>query len=75
MNNINNTTPFSIVYDSFLSKITDDMYMELNELDTFRILEDLLITAINKFEFLVSIADNCSSVHFVSPIIYHPLPL
>ena len=43
MNNINNTTPFSIVYDNFLSKITDDMYMELNELDTFRILEDLLI--------------------------------
>ena len=38
MNNINNTTPFSIVYDNFLSKITDDMYMELNELDTFRIL-------------------------------------
>jgi len=24
-----NYTPFSIVYDSFLSKITDDMYMEL----------------------------------------------
>lgn len=51
MNNINNTTPFSIVYDSFLSKITDDMYMELNELDTFRILEDLLMSAIQKFEF------------------------
>ncbi len=51
MNNLNNTTPFSIVYDSFLSKITDDMYMELNELDTFRILEDLLMNAIYKFEF------------------------
>ena len=50
MNNLN-TTPFSIVYDSFLSKITDDMYMELTELDTFRMLEDLLITAIHKFEF------------------------
>ena len=46
-----NTTPFSIVYDSFLSKITEDMYMELNELDTFRLLEDFLITAIHKFEF------------------------
>ena len=23
------TTPFSIVYDSYISKITDDMYMEL----------------------------------------------
>lgn len=46
-----NTTPFSVIYDSFLSKITDDMFMELNELDTFRILEDLLMAAIHKFEF------------------------
>ena len=49
--NILNTTPFSLVYDSFLSKITDDMYMELNELDTYRMLQELLITAIPKFEF------------------------
>lgn len=46
-----NTTPFSIVYDSFLSKITDDMYMELTELDTFRMLQELLISALPKFEF------------------------
>lgn len=45
------TTPFSIIYDSFLSKITDDMYMEFTELDTFRILEELLLSAIHKFEF------------------------
>lgn len=45
------TTPFSIVYDSFLSKITDEMYMELTELDTFRMLQEMLITAIHKFEF------------------------
>ena len=45
------TTPFSKVYDSFLSKITEDMYMELTELDTFRLLQDLLISAIHKFEF------------------------
>ena len=44
-------TPFSKVYDSFLSKITDDMYMELTELDTFRLLEELLVAAIYKFEF------------------------
>lgn len=44
-------TPFSKVYDSFLSKITDDMYMELTELDTFRMLQELLISAIPKFEF------------------------
>ena len=36
MNKIN-TTPFSIIYDSFLSKITDDMYLELTELDTYRL--------------------------------------
>ena len=46
-----NTTSFSLVYDSFLSKITDDMYLELNELDTFRMLEQLLLSAIEKFEF------------------------
>jgi hypothetical protein len=46
-----NKTPFSKVYDSFLSKVTDDMYMELTELETFRLLEDLLISAIPYFEF------------------------
>lgn len=51
MEDIENTTPFSIIYDSFLSKITDDMYMELNEIDTYKILEDLLVSAIQKFEF------------------------
>ena len=45
------TTPFSIIYDSFLSKILDDMYLELNELDTFRMLEELLNAAMHKFEF------------------------
>jgi len=48
---MNNTTSFSIIYDSFLSKITDDMYLELTELDTYRMLEELLLTAIPKFEF------------------------
>ena len=46
-----NTTSFSLVYDSFLSKITDDMYLELTELDTFRMLQQLLLSAIEKFEF------------------------
>lgn len=44
-------TEFSLVYDSFLSKITDDMYMELSELDTYRMLEQLLLSAIEQFEF------------------------
>ena len=45
------TTSFSLVYDSFLSKITDDMYLQLTEIDTFRMLEQLLFSAIEKFEF------------------------
>ena len=45
------TTSFSLVYDSFLSKITDDMYLELTEIDTFRMLEQLLLSAIDKFQF------------------------
>ena len=44
-------TDFSVVYDSFLSKITDDMYLQLSELDTYRMLEELLLSAIEKFEF------------------------
>lgn len=51
MNNINKT-PFSKVYDCFLStKVTDDMYLELTELETFRMLQDLLLSAMHKFEF------------------------
>lgn len=46
-----NTTPFSLLYDDFLSKITSDMYMELDELQTFRLLHELMVTAIHKFEF------------------------
>ena len=46
-----NQTSFALVYDSFLSKITDDMYLELTELDTYRMLEELLLSAIEKFEF------------------------
>ena len=46
-----NKTPFLAVYDNFLAKITDDMYMELTELETFRMLEELLIAAIPYFEF------------------------
>lgn len=44
-------TSFALVYNSFLSKITDDMYLELTEIDTYRMLEQLLFSAIEKFEF------------------------
>ena len=42
---------FSVVYDLFFSKITDDMYMELTKEDTMRMVEDLLNSAVHSFEF------------------------
>lgn len=45
------TTPFTTVYDRFLSKITDDMYVELTPEDTIRDLQSLLLEAIPGFEF------------------------
>ena len=51
MTRIKNYTPFSLIYESFLSKITDDMYMELTPQDTQKILRELLMSAIVKFEF------------------------
>lgn len=44
-------TKFSAVYDCFLGKITDDMYMELTPEDTKRDLQNLLIASIPEFEF------------------------
>ena len=44
-------TPFTEVYNRFLGKITDDMYMELTPEDTIRDLNNLLIDAIPGFEF------------------------
>ena len=44
-------TPFLEVYNRFLGKITDDMYMELTPEDTIRDLRNLLIDAIPGFEF------------------------
>lgn len=45
------TTPFSKVYNRFFSKVTDDMYMELSEFDTYSLVEELLVSAIYSFEF------------------------
>jgi hypothetical protein len=44
-------TSFTEVYNRFLGKITDDMYMELTPQDTIRDLRNLLIEAIPGFEF------------------------
>lgn len=46
-----NNTKFAVVYDTFLSKITDDMYMELTIDDTRAMLEELLMSALHWFEF------------------------
>ena len=44
-------TPFSAIYNRFLEKITDDMYIELTPQDTLKDLRNLLIDAIPGFEF------------------------
>ena len=44
-------TLFTSVYNRFLGKITDDMYMELEPEDTIKDLRNLLIDAIPGFEF------------------------
>ncbi len=44
-------TQFSTIYNRFLEKITDDMYLELTPEDTIKDLQRLLINAIPGFEF------------------------
>ena len=44
-------TLFASVYNRFLGKITDDMYMELTPRDTLKDLQNLLLDAIPGFEF------------------------
>lgn len=44
-------TAFATIYNRFLGKITDDMYMELTPEDTIKDLRNLLIAAIPGFEF------------------------
>lgn len=46
-----NTTPFEAIYDSFLTRVTSEMYMEITVEDTYRMLQELLINAIPRFEF------------------------
>ena len=44
-------TQFTTIYNRFLGKITDDMYMELTPEDTIKDLRTLLIDALPAFEF------------------------
>lgn len=45
------STEFTKVYNVFLSKITDDLYLELTPEDTIRDLRSLLLNSIPQFEF------------------------
>lgn len=42
---------FTTIYNRFLGKITDDMYMELTPEDTVKDLQKMLIDSIPGFEF------------------------
>ena len=44
-------TSFLTIYDAFFAKVTDDMYMELTEGDTYEMLQDILINSLPRFEF------------------------
>ena len=53
-------TQFTEIYNRFLGKITDDMYMELTPEDTIKDLRVLLIDAVPGFEFPRKILDDYS---------------
>ena len=44
-------TKFTQIYDCFLGKITDDMYLEWTKEDTLKDLQSILLNAIPNFEF------------------------
>ena len=46
-----NTTSFMDIYSRFLTKVTDDLYLEMSEHETYECLQDLLVNAIPRFEF------------------------
>lgn len=44
-------TSFTVVYDSFLNRVTDSMYMEMTEVEVFEQLQPLLLNGMHRFEF------------------------
>ena len=79
-------TRFSEVYNRFLGKITDDMYLELTPEDTIKDLRSLLINAIPGFEFprkviddyVIDVAlieeDECKDDDFIIGVCWDKLP-
>jgi len=51
MADLNAGTSFITIYDSFWARVTDDMFLELTELDTLEIIQDILLNALPRFEF------------------------
>lgn len=47
----NATTSFITIYNSFWGRVTDDMFLEMTELDTLEALQDILLNALPRFEF------------------------
>lgn len=47
----NKHTSFLTIYDAFFSRVTDEMYMELTEEETYQMLQDLLLDNLFRFEF------------------------
>ena len=43
-------TSFTTIYESFLNRVTVDMFMELTEVDTLYIMQELLLNAIPWFK-------------------------
>lgn len=61
-------TPFKDIYNCFLGKVTDDMYMELTPQDTLRDLQSMLLMAIPGFEFpRVNLYDYTLRVENITP--------
>lgn len=44
-------TPFQTIYDSFLSLITDDMYMEWGKEETYADIKNIFLSAMSGFQF------------------------
>jgi hypothetical protein len=44
-------TPFQTIYDAFLSSITDDMYMEWTEEETYADIKNIFLSAMSGFQF------------------------
>lgn len=44
-------TQFQTIYDSFLSLVTDDMYMEWNEEETYADIKNIFIGSLSSFQF------------------------